>query len=297
MEDRYRQRFYSSEDDLRLYFRDYGDARTKATPVLCLGGLTRNAKDFHDVALHLAPRRILCPDYRGRGRSAYDRNWRHYVPTTYINDVVHLLAATNLHRVIVLGTSFGGLLAMALAVAAPTALCGVILNDIGPEVNMAGFDRILDFIRKDRPVKDWHTASLEMKMMFPALSIHDDAGWLRMAQNTYREGSDGLLHFDWDVRIVKPHIEGTGGLPDMWPMFRALRNIPTLALHGEISDVLSQETFDRMAREKPDLERASVPGVGHAPTLAEPAARDAVGQFLAGLWHDRTRHDIPHHDI
>lgn len=283
MDDGFRERFYSSQDNLRLYFRDYGDARAKAIPILCLGGLTRNAKDFHDIALHLAPRRLLCPDYRGRGRSAYDRDWRHYNPATYINDLVHLLAATNLHRIVVLGTSFGGLLAMALAVAAPTALAGVILNDIGPEVNMAGFDRILDFIRKDRPVRDWQTASREMRVMFPALSIRDEAGWLRMAQNTYREDSDGLLHFDWDVRIVKPILKDAGDLPDLWPMFRALRNIPTLALHGEVSDILSQDTFDRMALEKSDLERATVPGVGHAPSLAEPGSQNAVEQFLAGL--------------
>ncbi len=283
MDDGYRDRFYFSQDNLELYFRDYGDVRAKLTPVLCLGGLTRNAKDFHEIALHLSPRRILCPELRGRGRSEYDRNWRHYVPATYINDIVHLLAANNLHRVVVLGTSFGGLLAMALAVAAPTALAGVILNDIGPEVNMAGFGRILEFISKDRPVKDWPTASREMKIMFPALSIHDDAGWLRMAQNTYFEGSDGLLHFDWDVDIIKPHIKADGVLPDMWPIFRALRRIPTLALRGEVSDILDQETFVRMAREKPGLECATVPGVGHAPTLDEPEAREAVGHFLAAL--------------
>lgn len=283
MDGGYRDRFYLSQDNLELYFRDYGDGRGARVPLLCLGGLTRNAKDYHEIALHLGPRRVLCPDLRGRGRSEYDSDWRHYVPATYINDVVHLLAAANLHRVVVLGTSFGGLLAMALSVAAPTVLAGVILNDIGPEVNMAGFGRILDFISKDRPVKDWPSASREMQAMFPALSIQDDAGWLRMAQNTYREDPDGMLHFDWDVDIVKPHMAADGVMPDLWPLFRALGPIPTLALRGEISDILDQETLVRMAREKPDITCVTVPGVGHTPTLAEPEAVSAIEHFLGAL--------------
>ena len=286
--DGYRERFYTSEDNLALYFRDYGDPLAPATPVLCLAGLTRNSKDFHDFASRLAPRRrVLCPDYRGRGRSAYDPDWRHYLPRIYTNDLLHLLAATNLHRVVVVGTSLGGTLAMGLAVAAPSALKGVILNDIGPEMNMEWLGRLVDYIGVDRPQPDCDAAVREMKAKFPALSFADAESWNKVVRNTYREGEDGMLHFDWDVRLVKPllddRLEGTGPPFGLWPLFRALRRVPTLALRGEVSEVLDAATFARMAEEKPDLVRVTVPGVGHAPTLAEAEARAAVDDFLARL--------------
>lgn len=286
--DGWRERFYTSEDNLRLYFRDYGDPLASATPVLCLAGLTRNCRDFHDFASRLAPRRrILCPDYRGRGRSAYDPDWRRYLSRTYLNDLLHLLAATNLDRVVIVGTSLGGLLAMGLAVAAPSALKGVVLNDIGPAVNIEWLGRVVEYIGVDRPQPDCDAALRHVKETFPALSFADEESWIKAVRNTYREGDDGMLHFDWDVRLAKPLLEdpldGRTWTSGLWPLYRALGRVPTLALRGEVSNVLDEATFERMAEEKPDLVRVTVPGVGHAPTLAEAEARAAVDDFLARL--------------
>ena len=112
----FRERWFSAQDGLRLYFRDYGSPSAPGTPMLCLGGLARNSKDFDRLARRLCQhRRVVCPDYRGRGRSSYDPQWQNYRPEVYLNDLAHLLAVCNLHRVLVCGTSMGGLLSMGLA--------------------------------------------------------------------------------------------------------------------------------------------------------------------------------------
>lgn len=280
----YRERTLTASDGLRLYFRDYGDSLAPGTPLVCLGGLTRNSKDFHTLALRLAPgRRVICPDYRGRGRSEYDSDWRHYRARTTLGDVIHLLAATNLHRAVICGTSFGGLLAMALAVAAPTTLAGVILNDIGPEVNPAGMSRIFTYIGQDRPQPDWDGAIAEMKSMFPDMAFQTEDGWREFAEGTFRLGADGLLHFNWDIALAKAVAADRDEGQDLWSMYRALARIPTLALRGAFSDVLSEETFARMASEKPDLVSATIPGVGHIPALTEPESETAIDDFLSRI--------------
>lgn len=277
----YRERRLIAQDGLSLYSRDYGDPLSTRLPLLCLTGLTRNSADYEDLAeRHAGERRILCLDYRGRGRSAYDRSWRNYQPTVYIVDIAHLLAANDLHRVMAVGTSLGGLLAMGLAVLKPTTLAAAVLNDIGPDVVDGGITRILDYIGVDQPQADWDAAVAYLKRLLPRLSIKTEAGWQRFARGTYRLGGDGLLHFDWDLNLARMMRAQYGQIPDLWPYFRALRPVPTLALRGAISDVLSAETFERMALAKPDLLRVTVPGQGHAPTLNEPEAAAAVDDFI-----------------
>ncbi len=250
-------------------------------PLLCLTGLTRNSADFADLAeRHAGERRVLCLDYRGRCRSAYDRNWRNYEPRVYAGDVAHLIAANDLHRVVVVGTSLGGVLAMGLAVLKPTALGAVVLNDIGPDVVPGGIGRILDYIGTDHPQPDWESAARYLRQLLPTLSIRSETGWLKMARATFRQGEDGKLHFDWDVKLAKPLRAVRGAVPDLWPYFRALRRVPVLALRGALSDVLSAESFERMAQAKPDLERVTVVQSGHTPTLNEREAATAVDAFI-----------------
>src|SRR5579883_2367118 len=135
----YRERHFRAQDDLELYYRDYGDPASPRLPALCLTGLTRNARDYEGLAERLsAERRVVSPDYRGRGRSQYDRDWRNYRPEVYLSDIRHLLIAANLERVVVIGTSLGGILAMALGVLQPAAVAAVVLNDVGPELGASG---------------------------------------------------------------------------------------------------------------------------------------------------------------
>lgn len=284
----FRERSFSARDGLRLYFRDYGDPLSPATPLLCLGGLTRNSKDFHPLARRLSGRlsghrRVLCPDYRGRGRSPYDSDWRNYAPPRILTDVIQLLAATNLHRVAVCGVSFGGFLAMGMGVAAPTALAGVILDDVGPEVDPAIGRQILDYVSTDRPQPDLDTAVAALKARFPNLSRNDETAWRRFAEGSYREAEDGRLHFDWDPAIAKPLKQTGARPPDYWPLYRSLRRLPVLAIRGGLSEVLSPATFARMAAEKPDLVQLTLPEVGHAPMLDEPESETAIDDFLARI--------------
>jgi pimeloyl-ACP methyl ester carboxylesterase len=275
-------RFFSAEDGLRLYFRDYPGSGHDRPAVVCLPGLARNSKDFDTLAPHLAARgyRVLAPDYRGRGRSAHDPNWRHYHPRTYLNDLRHLLTLTGVHRVVALGTSLGGIMAMAMGVLMPTVLAGVVLNDVGPDLPTAGLDRILAYIGRDRSQPDWPAAVEAVRRMLPHLGLDTDEAWMRLARATYSEGADGRLHFDWDPNIVRPLLEDGTPRPDLWPLFRSLRRQPVLALRGGVSDILKQDTYNRMAIEHPNLIRVQVPGIGHAPTLDEPQLREAIDEFF-----------------
>lgn len=276
----FRERWFSAQDGLRLYYREYGDPLAAAPPLLCLTGLTRNSHDYDRLAGRLgADRRVICPDYRGRGRSAYDPDWRNYQPRSYVGDILQLLAAANLHRVVVIGTSLGGLLAMGLAVAQPASLAGVVLNDVGPVLHGSGLARIRGYVGRDHPQPDWAAARRFVRETFSSVGEKSDEDWRHIAEGTFRPGADGLLHVDWDVALARPLAAG-GEVPDLWPLFRALRPIPTFALRGALSDLLTAETFDRMQLEHPALRRVTVAGVGHTPTLDEPESRDALDIFL-----------------
>lgn len=280
----FEERIVLAEDGLSLYARDYEPHRRDGAAVLCLAGMTRNSKDFERLAAQLAARRrVVCPDYRGRGRSAYDADWRNYQPLVYLNDILHVVTALGVHRVIVIGTSLGGLLAMGLAVMRPGLLAGVVLNDIGPEYGTGEIARILDYIGKDRPQPSWDAAVGEMQRMFGYLELGDPENWQRMARATYQEGEDGFLHFDWDVRLARAMRGSLRETQDLWPYFRALRSIPTLALRGGKSAVLSPEGLQHMQAVKPDLIAVTVPDVGHTPNLSEPLAATAVDEFLGRL--------------
>ena len=278
------ERFILAQDGLSLYARDYVPSHDGATPVLCLAGMTRNAKDFAHVAASISrQRRVICPDYRGRGRSAYDSNWRHYEPMTYLSDVLHQLTALDVHRTVVIGTSLGGILAMALAVARPSLVAGVVLNDIGPDIGPGSLGHILAYVAHDRPQPDWPSAVAEMQRMFGFLELGDPQNWERMARATYKECPDGMLRFDWDVRLVHPFRRALRRRVDLWPYFRALRSIPVLAIRGGKSAVLLPDCLERMKAEKPDLTTLTIPGVGHTPNLSEPVAVAALDTFLASV--------------
>lgn len=280
----FRERWISAQDGLRLYLRDYGDPLTVATPVVCLSGLTRNSKDYHTLAGGLASRRrVVCPDYRGRGRSDYDRDWRNYRPDVYVRDLMQIFAALNLHKAVICGTSLGGLLAMALAAAAPTLLAGAILNDIGPDVDPKGLARILRYIGENRPQADWKAATDHVKTLYSHLNLEGEAEWRHHAEATFREGGDGLLHYDWDVALARPLAKNRGQDIDLWRLYGAVKRIPVLAIRGGRSDILSEQTFARMAQHKPDLIQLTVPDAGHTPPLDHGPAATAIATFLADL--------------
>ncbi len=280
----FRERRITAQDGLSLYVRDYGDALSSAPPVLCLGGISRNARDFEALAPHLAgKRRVVCPDYRGRGRSDYDSDWRNYTPRVYLRDALDVMTALDLHRAVVIGTSMGGLLAMALASARPGALSAVVLNDIGPEIDPSGIARIKTYLSADGRRADWDEAIAVVKQNFRHGGLTSREGWLTFAKRIYREDAGGGLRHDFDPAIVKQFLSAPAGPASYWPAFRALRRFPVLAIRGDLSDILSLETFERMAAEKPDLIAITLAGVGHAPLLDEPESVSAIDDFLDRL--------------
>lgn len=280
----FRSREFSAQDGLRLFYREYGDAVSSATPLLCLPGLTRSSADFHGLAMrHAAERRVVALDYRGRGRSAYDPDPANYRPDIYISDVVQLLAAANLPTAIVIGTSLGGLLAMSLSAHRPTVLAGVVLNDIGPEVETAGLDKIKSYLAEDMRPATWEEAAAKVKeISFDAAPDFSEADWMALARRSFRESDNGGIRLDFDPALAAS-MQKDFLIPDLWPLFKGLRHVPTLAIRGNLSDVLATATFDRMAEANPDLIRISVPNRGHVPWLDEPECVDVLNTFIAGL--------------
>jgi pimeloyl-ACP methyl ester carboxylesterase len=281
----WQDRHYTSSDGLTLYYRDYA-AESDQLPVLCLPGLTRNSRDFETLAprLQARGRRVIAPDLRGRGRSQYDPNWSNYQPLTYLGDIAALQTAAGAERVVVVGTSLGGILAMLMAATRPAAIAGAVLNDVGPEIAIEGLQRISQYVGRHVPVRSWEEAAAQARATYglsmPGLTDED---WLVYARRSYAE-IDGVPQPDMDPMIGEAvRSAPSGAAPDLWPVFGALGPVPTLALRGVLSDVLSAETFDRMAREKPDLRRLSVERRGHPPLLDEPEVVAALEEFLAEL--------------
>lgn len=276
-------RFYQSADGLRLYYRDHAAGASGKLAVLCLPGLTRNSRDFTDVARVLQrERRVLCADLRGRGRSQHDPNWRNYQPAVYLADVAALLEDAGVERCVFLGTSLGGILTMLCAATRPALVGAAILNDIGPEVDPAGLARIAAYVGRHAPARTWEEAVATVRANYEfALPGLTDAQWADYARRSYTD-VDGVPRLAMDPMIGEAvRATSTAAAPDLWPIFAALRPIPTLVLRGASSDVLSRATTAKMLAMKPDLERVEVPNRGHAPLLEEPEAAAAIASFLA----------------
>ena len=279
---RYADRYFTVRDGLRLHYRDYPGAGDRP-PLLCLHGLTRNARDWAEFAERYSPRfRVLALEFRGRADSQYDPLPMRYNPLTYAADVIELLDQLNIDRAIFVGTSLGGLVTMTAAAIAPQRIAASILNDVGPELSNAGLDRIRSYVGGDVRFRTWDDAAEAIatnNRHLPASYTHED--WVRMARRACRE-VNGEIRFDYDMAIVIP-FEASGPVPrvDMWPLFGALAEKPLLVLRGEVSDLLSAAALEKMQAAAPGMKSVTVAGVGHAPELNEPEAIAAIDDFLA----------------
>jgi pimeloyl-ACP methyl ester carboxylesterase len=275
--------YWSSSDGLRLHYRDYAGDPSRP-PIVCIPGLTRNARDFEGVAERLSGRwRLLCVELRGRGQSEYARDAMSYVPLTYLDDMEAFLAQLHLDRFIAFGTSLGGLLTMLLAMRGKERMAGALINDIGPVLETGGLDKIRSYVGRSQNWPTWiHAARFiadAQRDRYPDWSLDQ---WLVYAKRLCKLAPNGRIVFDYDMRLAEPFRTPGGETGfDPWEAWRAMAGIPTLVLRGALSDLLSEETVRRMAEENPALEAVTVPRVGHAPTLDEPEAIDAIERFLA----------------
>jgi pimeloyl-ACP methyl ester carboxylesterase len=283
-------------DGVTLFCRDYAaaahldsgvhDSRPLApVPVLCLPGLTRNSRDFEPLARHLSSvRRVLTPDLRGRGRSDRDPDWRRYRLDVYVADMIALLDALQIEQVVVVGTSLGGLVGMFMAAGHRARVAGLVMNDIGPELDPRGMQRIASGMGKVRAVASWEEAAADARAANEsALPDLDEAEWLRFAHAVYRrEASDRIVR-DVDPLVGRALLEPSVPAPDFWAAFAALQGLPMLCLRGATSDVLSADTVYRMQQLVPGLRAETIDGRGHAPTLDEPSSREALDRFLGAV--------------
>lgn len=285
----YTDHWYKSRYGLSLYARDYPCDNTSEQPaatIVCIPGLTRNSADFDLLSKHLKRCfRTVAVDLRGRGRSEYDPCPSNYSPEVYAHDVLALLDSLKLESVILIGTSLGGLVAMILTALEPGKVASVVLNDIGPEANQAGLERIKSYVRNRSAVGSWDEAVNNTRQMlsaeYPNFSKDD---WVAFTRNIYRVGEDGVPRLDYDsnITVLMEQQEQEPSKPaDLWSVFAAMESIPTLLIRGALSDIITEDCVARMRKLHPGLAYTQVPGCGHAPLLTEPECLEAIDRFLA----------------
>lgn len=275
---------YKSQDGLALFYREYGHDNP-GLPIVCLHGIARNSRDFEDFAEHLGHRHhVLALDFRGRGYSDRDPNWKNYHPQTYADDVITLLRQQNIGRAIFVGTSLGGLVSTIVANQAHERVAGVVLNDIGPEIGAAGLERIEAYLGLLPDVNNWDEAVSQARDVYgiawPGLS---GDMWQRIARRGYREDENGVPRLDMDPRIGDAARKVGAGLIEPWALFDGLANIPVLVLQGATSDILTDEIVARMQEHKPDLRHTKVAGRGHPLLLDEPESIEVVDKFIGDI--------------
>jgi pimeloyl-ACP methyl ester carboxylesterase len=286
-------RHFQTQDGLTLHARDYGlgdGVVPEPLPVICLPGLTRNARDFHQMALALSrdvakPRRVIAIDSRGRGGSERDNDPTHYNLLVEANDVVNFCADLGISQAIFIGTSRGGLLMHILMAIAPTLISAGVLNDVGPELGVEGLLEIQSYLSSGRQPSDWDAAAAMLKAIhqsrFPAF---DDGDWKDMADAIFIEDATGI-HSDYDPAIAAQmaSLDLSQPLPDLWAQFDLMAAIPLMVVRGETSLLLTEGTLAAMQERHQGLAVCVAAGQGHAPNLHAPQVLSAIQKFLASL--------------
>ena len=274
-------RYWNSPDGLKLHYRDY-DGPHDRPPILCIPGLTRNARDFEPVAERFAGEwRVIAVDLRGRGLSDYDPNTANYTPLVYATDLLKLLDQLGIADAVFVGTSLGGIITMVMAMQDSERMAGVLLNDIGPELAQAGLDRIGGYVGQTATFADWGAATRSLiERNVDVYPNYGPAEWDRYARRIAVE-KRGKIAFDYDPGIADGFAASADAPPmSIWPFYEALAGRPVTILRGALSDLFAAEVAERMASAIPDVELVTVPNVGHAPALDEPESIAAIERLL-----------------
>lgn len=269
---------FTSSDGLNLYYEDEGTG----TPILCLAGLTRNARDFDYVARHLTDHRLIRLDYRGRGQSDWAEDYTTYTISIEARDAVELLDHLGLEKAAILGTSRGGIIAMELATNAPERLLGACLNDVGPTLENAGLEKIKNYLGRNPAFATHAEMALKMPGNYPEFDGVPDTRWIEEVTRHFEETESGL-QINYDPKLRDAVLNALEPNTDFWPFFEALKPIPTALIRGANSDLLSAATADEMTLRHPDMLRADVPGRGHVPFLDEPESLAILHAWSAQL--------------
>jgi pimeloyl-ACP methyl ester carboxylesterase len=278
---------FTARDGLSLYARRYPAPGSYRRPVLCLAGLTRNSRDFHDIAVALsspgnsAPREVYAVDARGRGQSDHDPDWRNYSVPVEMHDALDFMTAAALNQPAIIGTSRGGLIAMLMGGAQPSRLGPVVLNDIGPVIDTRGLSRIAGYVGKMPLPQTWAEAERMVRDMnrkpFPAVA---DEAWAEVARALFNE-KGGKPAPGYDPKLGRAFTAIGGPIPALWPQFESLGHVPVMVLRGSRSDLLSVATVEEMARRHANLTALTIEGQGHAPLLKDAPSISAIAAFIA----------------
>ncbi len=284
----YTEHYFSAQDGLRLYARIYGDEKFTTLPAICLPGLTRNSRDFHELALHLSrdsqtPRQVITFDFRGRGRSTHDPTWENYNVLTEANDVLAGLAALGFAHGHFIGTSRGGLVMHVLAAMRPGVMKSGILNDVGPVIEGAGLALIRAYLERAPKPKSWDEArALQRAILADPFPKLGEADIERMTQAIFRD-ENGVPVADFDPALLKTlmSVDLSAPMPEFWPQFVGLTAMPLMVIRGANSRLLSAKTVEKMKEYCPHLEAVEVPDQGHAPLLETGNLPERIAAFLA----------------
>ncbi|WP_405406326.1 alpha/beta fold hydrolase [Paracoccus sp. Ld10] len=266
---------FTAGDGARIAFSDDGDG----LPVLCLAGLTRSMSDFDYVAPHLSGVRLIRMDYRGRGASEWTGADTYTVPRE-ARDVIDLLDHLGIGRAAVLGTSRGGLVGMVLAATAHDRLSGLCLNDVGPQIERAGLERIFDYVGRNPRAATHADLAAQMPDLMPGFADVPTGRWLEDVRRHYHATPDGL-RITYDPALREAFLAAFQGAPvDLWPLWQATAGLPVALIRGANSDLLSPAVVARMQTMRPDLILAEVPGRAHIPWLDEEPSLEVIGRWL-----------------
>lgn len=282
----YKDVYYQSADGLTLYARDYDNPGAEKT-LLMLHGFTRNSADFSDLCEALrSDYRIIVPDQRGRGLSAYDKNTANYVPSVYVRDMFKLLETLELSSIFAIGTSMGGMVAMTMASMDSSAVTAVVLNDVGPKVNPEGLERLIGVMGNEPKIETWRDAvSYAKRVNGGVYPEYSDEDWGHFSKNLFRTDKTGVPILAYDPGIAEPHknFDPYATPIDIWPVFDAASATAFMVIRGETSDILTRECFNKLGEQENVLSCVEVPRVGHAPMLNEDGIADSIREFFKKL--------------
>jgi len=266
----------------RMAYRQWGDPGNPRV-LVCVHGLTRNGRDFDDLARALMPHyRVVCPDVVGRGRSGRLKDASGYAIPQYVADMVTLIARLDAEEVHWVGTSMGGLIGMALAGMPDTPINRMVLNDVGPVITGESLRRIGQYVGADPTWATFDEALAYVRQVSAPFGPLSDAQWRHLTETSVSCRADGRWGFRYDPAIGEAFRMAFAAVDiDLWPLYEAVR-CPTLAVRGAESDLLRRETWQQMAERGPRAKLAEIAGVGHAPMFMDDSQIAVVRDFLLG---------------
>lgn len=263
----------------RLAYYEWGNPNAART-VVCVHGLTRNARDFDVLAAALAADyRVICVDIAGRGDSDWLGDPSLYAYPQYLADMTVLLARLGAAQVDWVGTSMGGLIGILLAAQPRTPIRRLVLNDVGPFIGAAAMQRIATYISQPPVLPDMAAASAYIRTIYQNTGPCTDADYQAMTETSIRPLPSGGYALRYDPAIAVNFAALSGDL-DLWPYYDRI-TCPTLVLRGALSDVLTDETAALMTRRGPQAQLAVIPAIGHYPALRDAKQVKTITEFLA----------------